>query len=130
MAMRLHGRRLRHCNGFDIVSDGTAAGSVQIAGSGEPIVLLADRQTTGGYPKIATIISADLPAAGRLPVGSNVRFERIDLKSAEALRRNLLADIESIAGQIIPLGGSSEPAPSLLQCNLISGVIDACSSIP
>jgi biotin-dependent carboxylase-like uncharacterized protein len=129
MAMRLHGRRLRHCNGFDIVSDGTAAGSVQIAGSGEPIVLLADRQTTGGYPKIATIISADLPAAGRLPAGSNVRFERIDLKSAEALRRNLLVDIEGIADRIIPMGGSNEPAPSLLQCNLISGVIDACSSI-
>src|SRR5262249_28173619 len=60
--MRLAGRRLVHARGFDITSDAVAAGSIQVPGDGQPIVLLADRQTTGGYPKIATVISADLPA--------------------------------------------------------------------
>src|SRR5262249_35251839 len=65
MGMRLVGRPIKHLNGFDIVSDGIAPGSIQIPGNGQPIVLLADRQTTGGYPKIATGISADLPALRR-----------------------------------------------------------------
>jgi biotin-dependent carboxylase-like uncharacterized protein len=64
MGMRLSGPKVEHARGFDIVSDGIALGSIQISGSGQPIVLLADRQTTGGYPKIATVISADLPAPG------------------------------------------------------------------
>ncbi len=66
MGMRLEGAALEHSDGFNIASDGTAPGSVQVPGDGLPIVLLADRQTTGGYPKIATVIAADLPALGRL----------------------------------------------------------------
>ncbi len=62
----------RICRGFDITSDAVAPGSIQMPGNGQPIVLLADRQTTGGYPKIATVISADLPALGRLPVGAKI----------------------------------------------------------
>src|SRR5262245_38389033 len=69
MGMRLRGAKLNHAQGHDIISEAIAPGSIQISGAGEPIVLLADRQTTGGYPKIATVISADLPALGRLPTG-------------------------------------------------------------
>ena len=78
----LHGRNLGHSQGFDIISDGVAPGSIQISGSGQPIVLLADRQTTGGYSKIATVISADLPALGRLPIGAKIGFERISIAAA------------------------------------------------
>ena len=66
MGMRLEGPALEHsAKGYNIVSDGIAHGSIQVPGNGLPIILLADRQTTGGYPKIATVISADLPALGR-----------------------------------------------------------------
>ena len=72
--MRLEGPPLEHAaKGYNIVSDGTAPGSIQVPGNGLPIVLLADRQTTGGYPKIATVISADMPALGRLAPGATDR---------------------------------------------------------
>ena len=57
MGMRINGRRLVHSRSLDFTSDGIAPGSIQVPGSGQPIVLLVDRQTTGGYPKIATVVS-------------------------------------------------------------------------
>ena len=76
MGMRLEGPPLEHsAKGYNIVSDGIAHGSIQVPGNGLPIVLLADRQTTGGYPKIATVISADLPALGRMTPGAKIAFE-------------------------------------------------------
>jgi biotin-dependent carboxylase-like uncharacterized protein len=126
MAMRLAGPRLEHARGFNIVSDGIAAGSVQVPGSGQPIVLLADRQTTGGYPKIATVISADLPALGRLPIGRTIAFEQVSLAAAHDLRRRLLDEIATIADRIEPLGHeSADITAHLLGHNLISGVVDA-----
>jgi len=125
--MRLHGRTLRHSRSFDIASDGTAPGSIQISGSGQPIVLLADRQTTGGSPKIATVVSADLPALGRIPIGCKIGFERVTIETAEVLRRALFAEIDGISSGIVGLGaGIAERATDLLRCNLISGVVDAC----
>jgi biotin-dependent carboxylase-like uncharacterized protein len=130
MGLRLNGRKLNHSRGFDITSDGIAPGSIQISGSGQPIVLLADRQTTGGYPKIATVISADLPALGRLPIDAKIGFERITIEAAQALRRKLFTEIDGICARMVPLGGGiTERAPDLLQLNLISGVVDARNSI-
>ncbi len=63
MGYRLEGPAIRHLHGHNIVSDGTVDGSIQVTGSGAPIVLMADRGTSGGYPKIATVITADF---GRL----------------------------------------------------------------
>jgi biotin-dependent carboxylase-like uncharacterized protein len=126
MAMPLAGRRLAHARGFNITSDAIAPGSIQVPGSGQPIVLLADRQTTGGYPKIATVISADLPALGRTPIGATIAFERVTVEAAQALRRNLLAEVEGIPDRIAPLRESGDGLlPKLLDDNLISGVVDA-----
>jgi biotin-dependent carboxylase-like uncharacterized protein len=125
MGMRLRGRKLHHPHGHDVISEGIAPGSIQISGSGEPIVLLADRQTTGGYPKIATMISADLPALGRLPIGATIAFQRVSLAEASELRRKLLAEMDGICGRIVRIDGAAERAPDLSQLNLISGVIDA-----
>ena len=72
---------------MDILSDGIAAGSVQIPAAGTPIIMMADRQTTGGYAKIATVISADLKKAAQARPGSRVRFERVTLAEGVRLRR-------------------------------------------
>jgi antagonist of KipI len=74
MGYQLDGGRLEHTGAADVLSDATPAGSIQVPGSGQPILLMADRQTTGGYPKIATVISADLPLAGQLAPGDWIEF--------------------------------------------------------
>jgi biotin-dependent carboxylase-like uncharacterized protein len=128
MAMRLDGPRVRHRDGFNIVSDGIAPGSIQIPGSGQPIVLLADRQTTGGYPKIATVISADLPALGRMPIGRSIRFERVTLAAAQELRRQFVHEIETLHDRVMPLvADAPDIAARLYDHNLISGMVDAQS---
>jgi biotin-dependent carboxylase-like uncharacterized protein len=128
MGMRLTGRTLRHSRGSDIVSDGIAPGSIQVPGSGQPIVLLADRQTTGGYPKIATVISADLPALARLPLGAKVSFEAVTIEAAQAARRDHLAELAAMRDRIAPLRRSGlDIVPRLHECNLVSGFIDAAA---
>jgi allophanate hydrolase subunit 2 len=125
MGMRLVGPRLQHTRGYDITSDGVAPGSIQVPGNGEPIVLLADRQTVGGYPKIATVISADLPALGRLPVGAKVRFAPVSIEEAEAARRKFVADLEQLSAKLVPIADiGADLTPRLLDCNLIGGVVD------
>jgi biotin-dependent carboxylase-like uncharacterized protein len=128
MGMRLEGQAIGHLRGFNIVSDAIATGSIQVPGSGQPIVLLADHQTTGGYPKIATVISADLPALGRLPIGSRVSFAPVTLEEAAVARRELCATVDGIAGKMVQLAApATAVAARLLECNLISGVQDAAA---
>jgi antagonist of KipI len=74
MGFRLEGPRLRHSRGADIISDATPLGVLQVPASGQPILLMADRQTAGGYPKLATVISADIAAAGQLAPGDAIVF--------------------------------------------------------
>lgn len=88
MGYRLDGPALTHGPGSDILSDATPVGSVQVPKSGQPILLMADRQTTGGYPKIATVIAADLPIAGQLAPGDWVSFAPCTRREAvDALQR-------------------------------------------
>jgi biotin-dependent carboxylase-like uncharacterized protein len=82
MAYRLRGQPLMRHSGGDVVSDGVAPGSIQVPPSGQPIVMLADRQTTGGYPKIATVIGADLPLFGQLKPGDRLQFRVVSLEQA------------------------------------------------
>jgi biotin-dependent carboxylase-like uncharacterized protein len=87
MGYRLEGPTIAHREGADIVSDAVSPGSVQVPGHGQPIAMLADCQTTGGYTKIATICAADIGnLAQRLP-GQGVRFEKITLDEAVTLLR-------------------------------------------
>jgi len=74
MGFRLTGPALSHTRGADAISDATPLGSLQVPASGQPILLMADRQTTGGYPKIATVITADIGLAGQLGPGDEVAF--------------------------------------------------------
>ena len=74
MGFRLEGARLTHACGADIISDATPLGVLQVPASGQPILLMADRQTTGGYPKIATVIAADMTIAGQLAPADTITF--------------------------------------------------------
>jgi antagonist of KipI len=85
MGARLQGPRIAHRDATGIVSDGIVAGSVQVPADGQPIVMLADHQTTGGYPKIATVVQADLPLLAQVLPGDSVRFEAVTLAEAQAL---------------------------------------------
>ena len=88
MGYRLGGVRLETSGRAEILSDATPFGSLQVPASGQPILLMADRQTTGGYPKIATVISADLPLAGQLAPGDWIEFAACTRADAvDALRQ-------------------------------------------
>jgi biotin-dependent carboxylase-like uncharacterized protein len=126
VGMRFQGEAIRHAKGFNIASDATAPGSIQVPGNGQPIVLMADRQTIGGYPKIATVISADLPELGRLSIGSKIVFESVALETAQSLRRSMLSYLDNLRDHIVPIGRTgADVAARLLSHNLISGVVDA-----
>ena len=97
MGYRLDGPPLNHSGGTEILSDATPVGSLQVPASGRPILLMADRQTTGGYPKIATVITADLPLAGQLAPGDWIELRQVSRPDAvDALRRQA-ARLESRA---------------------------------
>lgn len=94
MGYRLEGPVLAHVDRADILSDATPIGSLQVPASGQPILLMADRQTTGGYPKIATVITADLPLVGQLAPGDWIAFapcSRADAVAALKAREAQLA---------------------------------------
>ena len=88
MGYQLAGPELNHHGGHNIISDGTVNGSIQVPASGAPIVLMPDRGTTGGYPKIATIISADLGRFAQTPPGQRVRFVPVTMGQAQAALRD------------------------------------------
>jgi antagonist of KipI len=84
MGARLRGPFVEHTRGHDIVSDGIPLGGIQVVGDGQPIVLLVDRQSTGGYTKIATVCSFDVGRIGQLKPGQRLRFRRISVAEAHA----------------------------------------------
>lgn len=131
MGLRLDGPPLGHRRGADISSDGLVTGCIQVPGNGQPIVLLADHQTVGGYAKIATVISADLPRLGRLTPGSEVRFRAVTVEQAEEARRRHEQAVAALVAAIAPVrpkGGIDIDA--LYAENLISGMIDATERRP
>jgi biotin-dependent carboxylase-like uncharacterized protein len=123
MAYRLGGPILQHLRGHDIVSDGAAFGAIQIPGDGAPLVLMADRQPTGGYPKIATVIGADLGALAQARPGEVIEFEAVDWGEAVAARGARARLIE--AGVTLePLLRGEFSSEFLLERNLVGGVVD------
>jgi allophanate hydrolase len=129
MGLRLEGPPLRHRpdKGADIVSDAVLPGSVQVPGNGQPIVLLADGQTMGGYPKIATVASADLGRLARAAVGTVLRFQAVTVAQAEAAAREAEAQLLHLLATIEPLTlVDGVDLAALYGHNLISAMIDAC----
>ncbi len=85
MGLRLLGPSLARKDALAMLTEGVCLGAVQVPESGQPIVLLVEQQTTGGYPKIASVVSADLPALGQLRPRDRVRFEWVTIATAHAL---------------------------------------------
>jgi biotin-dependent carboxylase-like uncharacterized protein len=119
MAYALDGEPLTHARGHDIVSDGVAHGAVQVPGSGLPFVLMADRQPTGGYPKIATVIGADLGRMAQRRPGARVRFRAVTIEEAVAARRRI-AEAAARRPAMEPLVRGTFTSEFLLSRNLIS----------
>lgn len=100
MGMKLSGPAPAAVSGTDIVSDGIALGSVQIPAGGQPIILLSDRQTVGGYAKIATVIKGDLPKLAQLRPGDRIRFVKTNRKAAVAALREMQGTLADIKAQL------------------------------
>ncbi len=96
MGCRLVGPEIAHRGPTDIISDGICSGSVQVPADGQPIVMMADHQTTGGYPKIATVASADVPLLAQcLPGHSTVTFKPTTVGEAQACYRDMMGVLEA-----------------------------------
>jgi biotin-dependent carboxylase-like uncharacterized protein len=124
MACFLDGPKLSHRLGFNIPSDGVAMGAIQVPGEGQPIVLMADRQSTGGYPKIATVIGVDLGRLAQARPGTQIAFRAVS--HAEAVQA-LAEERSFLSGRIAiePLTRSLFSSEFLLGLTLVDGWIDA-----
>ena len=87
MGIRLEGAIVPVPSGGEMISEGVSLGAIQVPEGGKPIILFVEQQTTGGYPKIANVISADFHSLGQLRPRDEIRFERIDWETARALLR-------------------------------------------
>lgn len=99
MGCRLDGPAIRHIKDGNIISDGIAFGAVQVPSEGKPIIMLADRQTVGGYTKIATVITADFRILAQLKAGDKVRFQPVSVQNAQSIllaQRTALRVLSSI----------------------------------
>lgn len=126
MGARLTGLPLEHRDeaARDIVSDAIIPGSIQVPGNGQPIVLLNDAHTAGGYPKIATVISIDLPLLGLQRTGSLYRFEAMSVEEAITAVRQQSTDVQKAISRMTPVRDFTLTTEILLAHNLIDGVTD------
>lgn len=128
MGVRLEGTALAHAGAREIVSDATVPGAIQVPGNGQPIVLLADAQTAGGYPKIATVIGADLGRLAACRPGQTLRFATVSALDGEGLARAAEAETQALLAGVRPLLGDGVDLAALYACNLVSGVVHALSA--
>ena len=85
MGARLRGPAVTHTRGHDVISDGIPLGGIQVVGEGQPIILLVDRQSTGGYTKVATVCSFDIGRVGQVNPGQRLRFKAITVPESHTL---------------------------------------------
>lgn len=100
MGYRLEGPKIQHKDGADIISDGIVFGSVQVPGHGSPIIMMADRQTTGGYAKIGTVITPDLSKLAQMKPGDKINFKVVSIEESHEIYREYEECIKKIKGFI------------------------------
>lgn len=122
MGFQVHGPEISYRRDIPLISEGVALGSIQVLDQGLFILNMPDRQTVGGYPKLATIIGPDVRELAQLQPGARVQFEAIDIELAQQehrRHRNLLAGLDK---HLVPANVEDLPSTYLLAANLVSGV--------
>jgi 5-oxoprolinase (ATP-hydrolysing) subunit C len=125
MGYRLEGPEIRHLHGHNIVSDGTVNGSIQVPGNGQPIVLMPDRGTSGGYPKIATLISADFGRFAQIPSGTAFRFKAVDIAEAQAEARKFAELLRSLPDRLRAIESFDLNIDALQDANVAGAAVNA-----
>jgi biotin-dependent carboxylase-like uncharacterized protein len=125
MGYRLEGPAIRHLHGHNIVSDGTVNGSIQVPGNGAPIVLMPDRGTSGGYPKIATVISADHGRFAQIPAGTDFRFKAVGMAEAQSEARKFAEILRSLPDRLHPLLSFDLNLKALQDANVAGSAVSA-----
>lgn len=125
MGCELEGPAIAHRAGFNIVSDGIMNGSVQVPGHGRPVMLLADRQPTGGYPKIATVITPDLSKLAQRRPGDEIRFQVLSAAEAAIAARDHVRRLAAMEAAMLPAGALDLTSEFLLRQNLAGMTTDA-----
>jgi allophanate hydrolase subunit 2 len=100
-------------------------GSIQIPGNGKPIVLMPDRATTGGYPKIATVISADLGRFAQIPAGTGFRFKAISIMEAQDAARKFAQLLHSLRGRLRAIASYDPNVEALQHANVAGHAVSA-----
>jgi biotin-dependent carboxylase-like uncharacterized protein len=125
MGYRLEGPVIKHLHGHNIVSDGTVNGSVQVPGNGQPIVLMPDRGTSGGYPKIATLITADLGRFAQIPAGTGFRFRAVSMAEAQAEVRKFSEMLRTLPDCLRPIDNFALNIEALRDANVAGAAVSA-----
>jgi biotin-dependent carboxylase-like uncharacterized protein len=125
MGYRLEGPVIKHLHGHNIVSDGTVNGSIQVPGNGQPIVLMSDRGTSGGYPKIATVITADFGRFAQIPAGTGFRFKAIGIAEAQGEARQFAELLRSLSDRIRPIESFDLNIEALRDANVAGTAVSA-----
>src|ERR1700753_525977 len=129
MGYRLEGPVIKHLHGHNIVSDGTVNGSIQVPGNGAPIVLMPDRGTSGGYPKIATVITADLGRFAQTPAGRGFRFKAIGMAEAQRELRNFVQLINALPDRLRDIENFDLNLDALQDANVAGAAVSAVDAI-
>jgi 5-oxoprolinase (ATP-hydrolysing) subunit C len=125
MGYRLEGPVIKHLHGHNIVSDGTVNGSLQVPGNGQPIVLMPDRGTSGGYPKIATVISADLGRFAQIPSGRGFRFKAVSMAEAQTAARKFAELLRSLPDRLRSIESFDLNIEALQDANVAGHAVSA-----
>jgi biotin-dependent carboxylase-like uncharacterized protein len=125
MGYRLDGPVIKHLHGHNIVSDGTVNGSIQVPGNGAPIVLMPDRGTSGGYPKIATVISADLGRFAQIPAGMGFRFKAVSMAEAQAEARKFSELLRTLPDRLRVIDNFDLNIEALQDANVAGSAVSA-----
>ncbi|MEQ6202181.1 biotin-dependent carboxyltransferase family protein [Sulfitobacter sp. HNIBRBA2951] len=110
-----------------IVSDVIVPGDIQIAGDGAPFVLMCECQTTGGYPRIGSVLPCDMPRVAQAAAGASVTFEFVPFEEARAIQTRATSERATLASALVPLLRNPRDIRDLLSYQLISGAISATS---
>jgi biotin-dependent carboxylase-like uncharacterized protein len=125
MGYRLEGPTIKHLHGHNIVTDGTVNGSIQVPGNGQPIALMMDRNTSGGYPKIATVITADLGRFAQIPAGKGFRFAAVGMAEAQAEARKFWKLLRTLPDRVKPIENFDLNIEALRDANVAGAAVSA-----